>query len=75
MAERWCVRCRSARPIEWSVDLSFGPRSESARCPTCGTIWGVRERRPAYFEARQFLHRDGRDAGAGPAVSPTKPPA
>lgn len=50
MSTRWCGRCRAQREIEWRTDFSFGPRAESARCPACGTVWGVRERRPGPFE-------------------------
>jgi hypothetical protein len=50
MSTRWCGRCRAQREIEWSADISFGPRAESARCPACGAVWGVRERRKGPFE-------------------------
>lgn len=52
MGERWCGRCRTVRPIEWQEDIAFGPRAESARCPICGTVWGVRDRRKVRTEAR-----------------------
>jgi hypothetical protein len=51
MTGRWCSRCRTERPIEWSADAAFGPRAESARCPVCGTVWGVRDRRPSAYTA------------------------
>ena len=36
--------------MEWAPDIAFGPRAESVRCPVCGTVWGVRERRPGPSE-------------------------
>lgn len=35
--------------MEWRADISFGPDAESARCPVCGTVWGVRARRKGAF--------------------------
>ncbi len=52
MGERWCGRCRAPRPIEWQEDITFGPRAESARCPVCGAVWGVRDRRKVPAEPR-----------------------
>jgi hypothetical protein len=62
MGDRWCGRCRAPRPIEWQEDVAFGPRAESARCPVCGTVWGVRERRKVPTEAH-LLSFGGRDLG------------
>ena len=45
MTTLWCGRCRVERPMDWFEDFSFGPGAESARCPVCGTVWGVRARR------------------------------
>ncbi|MER3419445.1 MAG: hypothetical protein C4290_02495 [Chloroflexota bacterium] len=59
MGERWCGRCRVWRPIEWREDFSFGPRAESARCPVCGTVWGVRDRRKVPAEALLPAERGG----------------
>ncbi len=59
MGERWCGCCRAWRPIEWQEDFSFGPRAESARCPACGAVWGVRDRRKVPAEARLLAERRG----------------
>ena len=49
MSARWCGHCRSQQTINWTVDVAFGPGAESARCPGCETVWGVRERRRTPF--------------------------
>jgi hypothetical protein len=33
--------------MEWTPDFRFGHDAESAGCPRCGGIWGVRSRRHA----------------------------
>jgi hypothetical protein len=43
--EQWCSRCQSRQVMEWERDDRFGHDAESARCPRCGGIWGVRSRR------------------------------
>jgi hypothetical protein len=67
MSTRWCGRCRMQREIEWGADFSYGPRAESARCPACGTLWGVRERRPGPFEqvVRQRIEETRAEQAAG----------
>ncbi len=65
MAERWCARCRANRTIEWEIDLSAGPNSESARCPACGTVWGTRARRRTAFDGRWEQVLQPREPAAG----------
>lgn len=72
MGPYWCSRCRTARPIEWAPDTAFGPRAESARCPWCGTVWGVRERRRGPFEQAVQQRMEGvRAARAAGALPPS----
>lgn len=66
MSTRWCGRCRAEREIEWEPDVAFGPRAESARCPWCRAVWGVRERRKGPFEGA-VLRRMEAARGARPA--------
>ena len=49
MSTRWCGRCRSLQTIDWQVDHTFGAAAEAARCPACGAVWGVRERRKTWI--------------------------
>jgi Zn-finger nucleic acid-binding protein len=59
--------------MEWVKDRTFGPEAESARCPRCGGVWGVRERRrPAVARRKAVYGRSEPEprprpvAGAGP---------
>lgn len=45
MATRICGGCRTQQTMEWSADYRFGPNAEAVRCPACGAVWGVRQRR------------------------------
>jgi hypothetical protein len=68
---RWCGACRSAQTIEWQEDRTFGERSESARCPRCGTVWGVRTRRepvPSETAAQGEKWCPGTDSNRRPAA-------
>ena len=49
MSARWCGDCRSQQTINWTLDVTYGPDAESARCPSCENVWGVRERRRTPF--------------------------
>ncbi|MGE0543673.1 MAG: hypothetical protein AB7R89_26205 [Dehalococcoidia bacterium] len=63
--EQWCSRCQSRQAMEWQADDRFGHSAESACCPRCGGIWGVRSRRVPYHEPAPSTSND--DAGS---VSP-----
>jgi hypothetical protein len=72
MGIRWCGRCSLAREIEWEPDFAFGPNAESARCPWCGAVWGVRERRKGAYEQAvrqrmEALRVESRPSGAPPS--------
>lgn len=65
MSVKWCGRCRADREIEWSRDSGFGPRAESARCPACATVWGVRAWRAGPFERAISLRASEAEGGYG----------
>lgn len=45
MPARTCGGCRTQQAMDWAADYRFGPTAEAVRCPACGTVWGVRQRR------------------------------
>lgn len=57
MPSRWCGRCRSDQAIDWTADVAFGLGAESARCPACGAVWGVRARRKPPVSRRPASHQ------------------
>lgn len=71
MSARWCGHCRSQQIMEWTADVTFGPGAESARCPACGAMWGVRERR----RTSPFAHvAAAREVDKRVVASPELPP-
>jgi hypothetical protein len=74
--EQWCSRCQSRQAMEWQQDFRFGHDAESALCPRCGGIWGVRSRRqsaPRDAALPQPVEEHTENADAAPNVTPSPP--
>ena len=72
--EHWCSRCQSRQVMEWEHDDRFGHDAESARCPRCGGIWGVRSRRGPSVEPTESPPSVDAEESVSPVTHATRPP-
>jgi hypothetical protein len=71
--EHWCSRCQSRQVMEWEHDDRFGHDAESARCPRCGGIWGVRSRRVPSVESTPSPVIEEDEGSVSPVTHATQP--
>ena len=70
--EQWCSRCQSRQVMEWEHDGRFGHDAESACCPRCGGIWGVRSRRVPSGESTPPPDVEDAEGSVSPATHATQ---
>lgn len=59
--------------MEWELDDRFGHYAESACCPRCGGIWGVRSRRIPSLDSTPAPVIDDAEGSVSPVPYATQP--